>query len=1288
MRKKLLFALLSILLLPLGVMAQNSSVSISPSSGNMLAGVAGGYNEWGVQRGWSSMWQHEQLSLTFNVSDYPDLTEGGQLANPAGNMCEYNNHIVVMGGSAQDCYWTVALPKGFRMTGYEISLLNDLDGKTVNQMDVGSLYDEDGNSSRVKIDKWLYETGADFDVTHAITQSEKMPGFSTGTNNDTKEYVITRETTGPDDMGNILYFVVHHDGDGFYGLTIKSFKIFFTAEANFVENVAPVAPQEVSSEGASFMNYEFATQKVDVGELNPRTFETGNTYLVYDYSAVNDLKANIVLYEDDAVSSGAVGENGLKGITATRNGDEYYYALKNNVYYVEAPTNAKTQKDKNVNMAYRITGAKIKYNFGQKETEHQYNYTETVIETKTRNGFRIYIEIRGTRYYLDPDGNSYAYNEANAPLWQKDENGYLHCGDVYLTMDRNYYVGTGTRTEAQNSSWPTTFTITDNGNIYYTYTTGGWWPETVTRYLSLDERGLRFLQNNNGYRYKAIAATEEYEEEVTYPRSVTIPAFTPSEYTIKVFKTTEPTTPDEDGNYAETDYIADKEVEVSATEPSGEITLEDLNNDAIKFEITGLPEGGKALVTVELTLQPLNPYISRLDIVCHDPNVELNEALRKTMTQTFIAEDFAVRGGKFVFYVPVGFDNKINEDGTIVASNQKCSFTFENLHHTYGDNTYYDGTGTGHARYFLVRSEYEQNYPSAYGSDPGADYEDKISAIVSGTTKFNFSNAAALDHSSSSSSHVNYEEYPFSVATYTSQGGNFTNLELKNGENDVRYLFTADETRYNIATTTTTEHRSYAFYTMDIQLITKTYEPAHEWIKVYDSSFYLEDGVEVTKPMYGLKLLTEKVDGEYGYLTSDQINRILNNNDAATYYSGEYTPLNNRPSDITNKKQVLYIDASELQAVVYKTVVAEGEYPDLIQIQKQIGENGLFFLPEGVTFDADNFAYRSGSNFRTGENIIITDKCPFYSPYTITVSSPHYATYTRQVTTPTYDKAVNATVMLPFTLTLNGEGVHQNPTGENTPGSGLKFTVNNLSGNDITPKDGSTYLDTDEGTATFAPLTATSTEANKPYMIMVTDDPQGEKISFIATQEGATVAATEHGTKANNHTGELIEGATNEVSFKNVTSTFVNYASFSGARFNRNNNNIFYFANNMYVTMKELRDTHEFLYSYPFRGIYSYTPGTPSREFTLKRFEISYEEPGLGSGDVTGINNNWMNNADLKIRSEKGNMTLTATKAQEVTIYSSNGSTAAKIYMQGGDSKTVNLPSGLYVVNNVKIIVK
>ena len=83
--------------------------------------------------------------------------------------------------------------------------------------------------------------------------------------------------------------------------------------------------------------------------------------------------------------------------------------------------------------------------------------------------------------------------------------------------------------------------------------------------------------------------------------------------------------------------------------------------------------------------------------------------------------------------------------------------------------------------------------------------------------------------------------------------------------------------------------------------------------------------------------------------------------------------------------------------------------------------------------------------------------------------------------------------------------------------------------------------------------------------------------------------------------------------------------------------------------------------------------------------DFSYDEP---EDDITDINDNKESDTDLMVRTGKGSVTITTTKAQEVTIYSANGSCAAKVNMKGGDTQTVSLPSGLYIVNNVKIGVK
>ena len=80
------------------------------------------------------------------------------------------------------------------------------------------------------------------------------------------------------------------------------------------------------------------------------------------------------------------------------------------------------------------------------------------------------------------------------------------------------------------------------------------------------------------------------------------PGFTPSPYTLKVY-----------GTDKNTPY---KEVKVTAG-ADGTIDVSNLNNDAVKFEVSGLASGSKALVIFELTLEALDPFINSIDIICH-----------------------------------------------------------------------------------------------------------------------------------------------------------------------------------------------------------------------------------------------------------------------------------------------------------------------------------------------------------------------------------------------------------------------------------------------------------------------------------------------------------------------------------------------------------------------------------------------------------------------------------------------------------------------------------------------
>ena len=132
MRKKITFALLSLLLVPLGMMAQN--VTVHPGNGSMMATRKTGGGDTFFNWGGFATWKHNQLSLTMTTGDSNNnlngnngannpLTASGQLSNHANDIfasAEDSNHkqyLQLGKGNGMDTYLTFALPKGYRFTG-------------------------------------------------------------------------------------------------------------------------------------------------------------------------------------------------------------------------------------------------------------------------------------------------------------------------------------------------------------------------------------------------------------------------------------------------------------------------------------------------------------------------------------------------------------------------------------------------------------------------------------------------------------------------------------------------------------------------------------------------------------------------------------------------------------------------------------------------------------------------------------------------------------------------------------------------------------------------------------------------------------------------------------------------------------------------------------------------------------------------------------------------------------------------------------------------------------------
>ena len=249
---------------------------------------------------------------------------------------------------------------------------------------------------------------------------------------------------------------------------------------------------------------------------------------------------------------------------------------------------------------------------------------------------------------------------------------------------------------------------------------------------------------------------------------------------------------------------------------------------------------------------------------------------------------------------------------------------------------------------------------------------------------------------------TDWAEHPFSIQEYQKQNNvdnPFGEMIVQEGQTGNAYLFTADETRYNIAPTSASEHRNYAFYHMEVDVIKKTYTPAVELTPLYGTTCY--DG-DAELAHYGVKITTINEDKTpvEGYLTSEQIATAINNKIAEAGISAS---------------QILYVDASELLNVYQ---------PDkLKELQAKLGKNALLYLPQYTTLASNNCATKTlAGTFTSCSNIILTDKHPFYAPYDISVSASDYVKYDRMMTvvnSQEYGQSANATIMLPFTLNLD-----------------------------------------------------------------------------------------------------------------------------------------------------------------------------------------------------------------------------------------------------------------------------
>lgn len=1022
-----------------------------------------------------------------------------------------------------------------------------------------------------------------------------------------KGVVIQRTSLNASDMGNILYFKQEHSENEIARVKITSFVVTFECTEKFDENLKPGVTTLTS--GVSCLALPFQTQRVDLGPITQKTVNNYKSYK-YDYGKVQDLKADFLLYDNAGIVDGAAKPEtaGDSCIASIYDGGTYtYIGLKNNTYWLETPTDAVAQGKVNIPVGYRIVGARLVY---------ENNITENIKE-----GDNIYI-TDGKDNYM----NASLKFTANKVLWYYDAYGKLSTNSgnstVYLRHKRNWSWSLSSYTyslETTNKSDQASAFNTDGTRLFYV-------SGNDSHIISFDSDGnaVYDVTQSNAIAINSAATSAD------------------NSFTVRMF--------DKTGN-----GVA-QEVAVNRDNPTGDIVLEKLNNDAIKFQIEGLAGDQLAYVCLQVQLEALNPYIDKMDISCTQPSGE------KKLKNQYLADDFTIgTNGKVDFAVPTNF-------GTT-----GLRFAFEGLHHKNADETYGDPTVVGkHSRYHFVKSEYydliNENLQAHRSEAADYDYTKKIEVKVAGTQAFKCNNSDIFKAGTTGDGTHYYVENRYSNAAYNTQGGTWQEMLVNNGDDYVkRYLVVCDETRYNIAPTTTPRHAFYAYYSTDLKLTTVDYVPELTYTKVYkdavvpntyDANYYV--GVKVSLKDTDNKPITAGQGYVYAKQIIDKIDKDINNKKE------------NAPVDT---KHILYFDASNINSLLFSDT--DPTWGTLTDLKAKLGDNALLYMPEGVTANLKNVVTKSlsGDDFVSENDIELVDQQPFFAPYSIRLNAANEVVYKRKVTLNHNETKKWVSLMLPFTVAVDTETGSYVQTKDNCAFTFYTMNTDNTFSN---AQETGEYIY--EADAHFSPFTGQFvTQPNKAYVVSIDqmEETNSDKVLFVVRQSGSTIEATPA-----TLTQPLIQGETATGKIKGEATTLVNYGSYCGVKVPKTDG-IFYFNKDKFISSLLLDERFHDVYVLPFRSYYACQNGANNVRYLNISLEPNTETSWIDNATETATTS-----AGFMFSAETGKLTITATKDLRTNIRNINGQTIDTTSLKAGETRTVALPSGIYMVNGTKVVVR
>ncbi len=886
---------------------------------------------------------------------------------------------------------------------------------------------------------------------------------------------------------------------------------------------------------------------------------------------------------------------------------------------------------------------------------------KSIESTMTKNGLK-YAGLKNNTYYLETpteaitqNGNAIpvGYRIVGTKLKWANKNTNIKRGDIiYITDGNGNYLDENLNFTTTQVSWTygtdgkvynnsgskTTYLYTQKKGlffIHYVLSTTNDADEAET--YSTDGTNLYTIKNSTTYFLSYEASKGCYNDSEPYA-TATVASQVSSSFTLKLY--------DKKGESVM------QEIKVDDQTPTGELLAEDFNNDAIKFQIEGLGEGETAYVNFTLELEALNPYIDKMDVVCKQPSGETR------LTNQYLADDFTLgTDGKIDFSVPKNF-------GT-----NDLQFVFEALHSKKADETYGEyGTAGENSRYHFVKSEYydiiNEDLQSHRTEAADYDYTKKISVSVAGNKAFKSNNSDEFKAGTVGSSSFFYEETRYSNATYSAQGGTWDNITVSNGD-EYRpcYLVVCDETRYNIAPTTTPRHAYYAYYSSGIRVKTEEYVPTITYTTVYNGAVTTSgyDNNAYVGAKVSLRTTAgDDVDAKTGYAYIKQLTDKIAS-DTSSKVSGA-------PID---SKHILYVDASELKTVLYDK--EGGEMGRMEDLQSAIGTNAIIYLPQGVTYTSQNLATLSltGDDFVADNDIVLTDQQPFFAPYDIRMNAANEVKYTRKVTL-SHNTSKWVSLIVPFTVAVDSESGQYENNEDNT--SFTFYTMNTDNALDNKQMCNSHDYQVD---GHFSPFTGEQlTRSNTPYLVGIDNIQEAGtdgKTLFTLRQKGSTIVRTPVTAAEPLMKGENVTATVGEES-----ATLEHCGSYCGMAIDKNEG-IFYFNKDMFVSSLNLDERYAQVFVLPFRSYY-----TCNGNMNALRFINISTEPGTETDGIRELESK-LTNQPFCVETHDGKISVTASDDTSVVIRTLNGLTVCNMQLKAGEMQSITLPHGIYLLNGKKI---